>query len=242
MYSRLRFLLLQVRNNGDPMRRQEVACFARALRVDEEQIHVHDLLAGAPSGQQLHAHDMVLLGGSGHYSAIDAAEWIEGALDAMRDLCARAKPTFASCWGFQAMARAMGGTVVHDLERAEVGTHLLELSGEGREDPVFGPLGPTFEGQMGHEYHVTQLPEGATLLASTRLVENQAYRFEGLPIYCTQFHPELNRENLLERVLNYPEYIERIAGLPPERFSELLRDTPQTEALLRRFVELVFGD
>ena len=46
---RLRFLLLQVRNTDDPMRVQEVHCFARALGCGQEQIHVFDLLTGAPS-------------------------------------------------------------------------------------------------------------------------------------------------------------------------------------------------
>jgi GMP synthase (glutamine-hydrolysing) len=42
-------------------------------------------------------------------------------------------------------------------------------------------------------------------------------------------------------VQTYPQYIERIAGLPPERFPEMIRETPETEALLKRFVRLVFG-
>ena len=36
-------------------------------------------------------------------------------------------------------------------------------------------------------------------------------------------------------------YVERIAGLPPERFGEMIEETPQTEALLKRFVGLVFA-
>jgi GMP synthase (glutamine-hydrolysing) len=151
------------------------------------------------------------------------------------------QPTFASCWGFQALARALGGRVVKDLSHAEVGTHELCLTAEGLADPVFGPLGRRFEAQMGHEDRVVELPPGAVRLAFSQLVENQAYRFDDRPVYCTQFHPELNCHDLLLRVKTYPEYVERIAGLPPERFHELLRDTPGTEALLKRFVMHVFG-
>src|SRR4029079_7796232 len=104
------------------------------------------------------------------------------------------------------------------------------------------PLGDTFLGQMGHEDIVVELPVGSTLLASSGRVTNQAYRFEDAPIYCTQFHPELNCRDLLERVQVYPEYVERIAGLPPERFGELIEETPESEAILRRFVGWVFGD
>jgi GMP synthase (glutamine-hydrolysing) len=130
---------------------------------------------------------------------------------------------------------------VNDPAHAEIGTHTLRLTGAGKEDPVFGPLGETFLGHMGHEDSVIELPPRSTLLASSDRVVNQAYRFDDAPIYCTQFHPELNCQDLLQRVRQYPRYIERIAGLPPERFAEMIRETPQTEALLKRFVTLVLA-
>ncbi len=241
MVNQLKYLLLQVRNAGDPMRAQEIACFARVLGCDVERIATWDLLASAPSRRDFDRYDMIMLGGSGHYSATTDEPWIEPVLDSLREIHRTSKPTFASCWGFQAMARALGGSVVKDLPRAELGTHWLQLTDAGKADPLFGPLGAIFGGQMGHEDRVDRLPADAVLLASTDLVENQAYRFDSKPIYCTQFHPELNREDLLGRVQTYPEYIHRISGLPPERFSELLEDTLETEALLKRFVELVFG-
>ena len=241
MLDRLRYLLLQVRNPDDPMRQQEVESFARALGAQADQIRVFDILRERLPKSKLDEGDMILLGGSGHYSAAGEGEWLEHALDSLRLVHAAAKPTFASCWGFQAMARALGGRVIHDLGRAELGTHRLFLTEAGKADPVFGPLGATFSGQMGHEDRVVELPPGAVLLASSERVENQAYKIDGLPIYCTQFHPELNCRDLLQRVAAYPQYIWRIAGMPPERFSEMIEETPETEALLQRFVRLVFG-
>lgn len=232
----LRFLLLQVRNADDPMRAQEVLCFARALRADTGQFRTLDLLATAPTQTDLDRADMVLLGGSGHYSAAGQGAWLDRTLDALRLIHQRAKPTFASCWGFQAFARAMGGRVVHDPSRAELGTLPLQATQEATSDPLFAPLAPRFWGQMGHEDCVDRLPPGAVRLAFSEKVENQAYRFEGLPIYCTQFHPELNRDDLIARATNYPEYIERISGTSVEQFAAACRDTPETEALLRRFV------
>ncbi|NIL96028.1 MAG: type 1 glutamine amidotransferase [Planctomycetales bacterium] len=241
MHEKLRFLLLQVRNPADPMRRQEVRCFNRVLQCNGDQITPWDLLAGPPAAADLDAHDAVLLGGSGHYSATSSDPWIDPVLDCLRDIHRTSKPTFASCWGFQAMARAMGGEVIKDMQRAELGTHWLHLTPAGHNDPIFSPLGEIFGGQMGHEDRVSRLPADAVRLASTDLVENQAYRFEGKPIYCTQFHPELNLADLIGRVNQYPEYIRRICGMPPERFGELLEDTPDTEKLILRFVNHVFG-
>ena len=161
------------------------------------ELAVFDLLSGIPTRRQLAGVDMVLLGGSGDYSAASSGDWLERALDGLRLLYQVAKPTFASCWGFQAMARALGGRVIHDASRAELGTLDLHLTPAGLQDPVFAPLGTTFRGQAGHEDLVAELPPAATLLASSDLVTNQAYCFADRPIYCTQFHPELGRDDLL---------------------------------------------
>ena len=112
----------------------------------------------------------------------------------------------------------------------------------GRQDAVSRSLGGTFLGQMGHQDIVDRLPPDAILLASTDRVENQAFCFADKPIYCTQFHPELDRRSLLERVRAYPRYIQRIAGITLEEFTELSRDTPESENLLLRFITHVFGE
>jgi GMP synthase (glutamine-hydrolysing) len=170
-------------------------------------------------------------------AAVDA-DWLERTLDSLRMLHDRRQRLFASCWGFQAMARALGGLVVKDPEHAELGTREVELTDAGIADPVFGPLGSPFYAQMGHEDVVAELPPGAIRLASTNRVKNQAYRLEGLPIYCTQFHPELNREALIERIITYPDYVKKIAGVSVDEFSPTVQDTPETEQLLTRFLEI----
>lgn len=239
MLEPLRYLLLQVRNADDPMLRQEVSCFADILEVDENQVVVFDLLGGSLQENDLLEADIVLVGGSGHYSAAGEGEWLDVALDSLRLVHDSRKPTFASCWGFQAMARAMGGRVVHDLEKAELGVHHVKLTSAGTADPVFGPSGPILQGLMGHEDTVVELPAGTELLASTERVQNQAYRFVDRPIYCTQFHPELNRESFLGRLKSYPEYVEKIAGLSLDEFRHSIHDTPEAAALLKRFVQQI---
>jgi GMP synthase (glutamine-hydrolysing) len=236
-----RFLLLQVRNPGDPMRENEVACFRRCFGLQADRLRVHDLIRGPPSRQDLDRADVVLLGGSGDHSVAKGGTWLAGALEAMVQLHETSKPTFASCWGFQAMARALGGEVVTDRSRAEVGTVWLELTSAGESDPVFGPLGRRFLAQIGHEDIVTALPDGATLLASTDRVENQAFRFEGKPIYATQFHPELSRADLLARIRRYPSYLAFTEASSLEEFERMTPETPHMEGLLRRFLDLVMA-
>ncbi len=236
----LTFLLFQVRNPEDPMRENEVLAFARALHTTPDRIRVVDLLRGAEPSD-LHAVDVVLFGGSGEYSATADAPWLDAALELMRDIHQQAQPTFASCWGFQAMARALGGRVVHDPQRAELGTRTVHLTQAGLADPVFGPLGPRFFAQMGHEDRVERLPADAVCLAYSDRVPFQAYRFADRPIYCTQFHPELTRDDLIARVRAYPQYVKRIAGVSLEEFCRTTQETRAAATLLPRFVRWALG-
>lgn len=223
------------------MRQHEIECFARAMQIEPGQITVHDLLSGAPDPGSVAKCDAFLFGGSGHYSAAGEGEWLERALDVLRTIHATAQPTFASCWGCQAMARAMGGRVIHDADRAELGTYRLRLTDAARSDSLFEPLGDSFLAQMGHEDRVVTLPPDVTLLASSELVEVQAYRFDGLPIYCTQFHPELNRHDIWNRVSAYPEYVQHISGMTLDEFCASVQETPESENILRRFVRMIDG-
>jgi GMP synthase (glutamine-hydrolysing) len=239
---RLRYLLLQVREPDDPMSDHEIGCFARSFRCEGNCIEVFDLLSGVPTVEQLDEVDVVLLGGSGDHSVARGGDWLPDALEAMRELYDLKKPTFASCWGFQAMARALGGEVVTDHSRAEVGTAWLELTPEGERDPVFGPLGKRFQVQIGHEDIVTRLPDGAVLLASSSRVENEAFCFPDRPIYCTQFHPELDKAGLVARLAQYPEYMPLAGVSSVEELERVTPETPGTEAILRRFLDFAFPD
>lgn len=232
-----RFLLLQIRDVDDPMRMQEISCFANSLNCPQESIQPMNLLEKQLTTEHLGQCDMVLIGGSGNYSAAADNPWLEKTLTGLRVLLELRKPTFASCWGFQALARAMGGRCIHDPAHAELGTIELTLTEAGKQDPVFAELGSPFLAQAGHEDHVVELPPGAVLLASSSTVSHQAFKFTDAPIYCTQFHPELDLASFFERVTSYPQYIQQIAGIPMEEFTAQCQDTPATRQLLRRFVD-----
>ncbi len=224
------------------MAAQEVLCFARSLPCTSSNIEVFDLLSGAPSTFALKRTDVVLIGGSGEHSVVRGGPWLSRALDTMTELYAKSRPTFASCWGFQAMAQALGGTVVTDRDRAEVGTAWVELTHDGEADPVFGPLGKRFRVPIGHEDVVTQIPKSARLLASSDLVENQAFVFLDKPIYATQFHPELNRADLVARLTKYTEYLPLTGHKSIKEFEDNTPETPESESILPRFLKEVLGD
>ena len=234
----LRCLLLQVRDPGDPMGPHEITSFLRVLQPLVVDISVFDLLGRSLVRRDLADVDFVLMGGSGDYSAASTDPWLERALDSLREVHASGVPSFASCWGFQGMAAAMGGEVINDRGRAELGTHDLVLTPAGRADPLFRSLGSAFKAQLGHEDLVETLPPRTTLLASSARVPNQAYRFDDAPIYCTQFHPELDVAGIHTRFAAYPRYVEVVAGATLDEVSSGMQETPLANGLIRRFVDL----
>jgi GMP synthase (glutamine-hydrolysing) len=231
------FLLLQVRDDTDPMREHEVDCFCTVLGLDGSRPETFDLLSGLLPESRIDAADMVLLGGSGKYSAAGEGEWLDRALESLRRVHQSKTPTFASCWGFQAMARAMGGVVEHRPHLAEVGTFVVETTAEGRRNPLFSQCGDNFAAHLGHEDFVTKLPPDTTLLARTER-SLQAFCFNGRPIYCTQFHPELTKADMDARLSAYPEYVELFSDGNPDDTAPILNDTPVAANLLPEFARL----
>ncbi|GIS80516.1 MAG: hypothetical protein CM1200mP14_20820 [Gammaproteobacteria bacterium] len=157
-------------------------------------------------------------------------------------LVCRRSSNFRVLLGVPGHGQGFGGTVVTDRSRAEVGTAWVELTHEGELDPVFSPLGKRFRVPIGHEDVVTEIPEGARLLASSDLVENQAFVFAGKPIYATQFHPELNRADLVARLTKYTEYLPLTGHNSIKEFEDNTPETPESESILPRFLREVLGD
>jgi len=239
--SKLNVLLLQIRKPEDPMRSNEVGAFANSIDMVPSQIITADLIHSPPTKQMINNADLILIGGAGDYSVPMGGQWLERALDTMRSLYDKRKPVFASCWGFQAMAKALGGSVLADSQFAELGTIELSVTPEGSDDSVFSYLAPKFWAHVGHHDTVIELPEKAVLLASTSLVANHAFKMSDAPLYCTQFHSELTKDLLIQRLSTYPEYTEHIVGIPLNEFVLTLRETPRANHLIRRFAQHIFG-
>ncbi len=239
--SKLNILLFQIRKPNDPMRINEIAAFAESVDSPRERITAVDLINDPPQPESLRKSDLVLIGGAGDYSVPKGGDWLDRALDTMRLLYAKRKPVFASCWGFQAMAAALGGSVITNPKLAELGTLQLTLTSKGISDPIFNSLGTTFWAHVGHQDTVVQLPKNAVRLAETTVVKNHAFCMPDAPLYCTQFHSELKKDLLIQRLVTYPEYTKHILGKPVEELVETLRETPESNNLIREFVRHIFA-
>jgi GMP synthase (glutamine-hydrolysing) len=96
-------------------------------------------------------------------------------------------PTFGICYGFQAMAQALGGEVAR-TGVAEFGGTQLDVHAEG---VIFAGLPATQKVWMSHGDSVAAAPDGFTVTASTRETPVAAFEHAERGLYGVQFHPEV---------------------------------------------------
>lgn len=120
-------------------------------------------------------------------------------------------PVFGICYGFQAMARALGGAVEQTGTR-EYGRTELGVTGAG------GSLHEELPGShpvwMSHGDAVTKAPEGFTVTATSEgapvaAFEDTERRFAGV-----QYHPEVHHSPHGQEVLR--RFLHEIAGIRPQ--------------------------
>jgi GMP synthase-like glutamine amidotransferase len=145
-------------------------------------------------------------------------------------------PVLGVCLGAQQLALALGAEVTAG-PAAEIGVGSVELTGQGRLDPVFGPeYGGLARSDIAcvHWHQDTfALPTGATHLAATPRYPNQAFRV-GDRVYGLQFHVEVDRSLAQSWAPLIPE------GTPFDQ-SGLVEAETVGRRILRRFVSVAIG-
>jgi GMP synthase (glutamine-hydrolysing) len=239
----VRILLLQARNLEDPVRLEERRSFADKTGLAVEKIVTHDLLTGPPSMTRVREFDAVMVGGSGdYYVSKRSLPDFDAQLEALASIVQLGSPMFASCFGFQILVQALGGSIVHDPANVEVGTYDLTLTTEGQKDPLLGLLPPVFAAQLGRKDRAAELPVGVIHLASSDRSRYQSFRIPGKPIWATQFHPELDLHSNRLRFERYLKgYATHMSEVERAEARQRFRDSPETDRLLPGFLELVFG-
>ena len=112
------------------------------------------------------------------------------------------KPLLAVCYGAQYLAHFSGGQVAPSNTR-EYGR--ANLSFIKNNETFFENISEGSQVWMSHSDTIKELPTNGTLLASTKDVQNAAYKIEGEETFAIQFHPEVyhskDGKQLLENFL-----------------------------------------
>ncbi len=120
-------------------------------------------------------------------------------------------PTLGICYGFQVMARALGGEVANTGLREYGATDASIVHDES----------VLFDGQpvaqnvwMSHGDQVSRAPDGFDVLARTGATPVAAFGSDSRRLYGVQWHPEVKHSDFGQRVLE--NFLHRAAGLPAD--------------------------
>lgn len=198
-----------------------------------------DSLPRLSEGRANGAVATVVFGGPQCLSEIERYPYLRAEIDWIGAQVRAGAPMLGICLGAQMIASALGASVgPHPTGLKEIGYHPIRSTASGRH--LFD------DGFHAYQWHGEgfELPEGADLLATGELFQNQAFCI-GPSTYGLQFHPEMTgaimerwiasdggSKQLRERPEAQPPEIQRACGAKYE---------PAVRAWLERFIATWLG-
>ncbi len=165
--------------------------------------------------------------------------WLGPEKELVRDAVGAGLPFLGVCLGVQLLAAALGAPV-YPADRPEVGLLDVELTEEGREDPLFAGLDDRIVSLQWHG-DTFDLPAGSVRLASSPPIPNQAFRY-GHFAYGVQFHLEVTGEMAVEWGA-IPAYRDSLAStLGEQAGSEFIADIARRSDELHQPARRLFAN
>lgn len=152
-----------------------------------------------PPADPLGYDAVLVLGGAMNVDEEERHGWIAQEKALLRKLLDGEVPLLGLCLGGQLLAAA-AGAVPRRASRPEIGWHRVDVTAEGEDDPLLGPLAPSFEAFQWHSYEFP-LPPGAVPLAGSDVCL-QGCRL-GARAWALQFHPEVSCTDALRWIEDY---------------------------------------
>lgn len=203
------FVMIATRSEED-VALEEYEAVRRFGGLAEHELERVRLEQGEAPELDLTRYSGIIVGGS-PFNSSDPAErksaiqrraetWITELLDRV---VAQDFPFLGACYGVGTLGIHQGAVVDRSCAE-EVGPILVTVTDQGRRDPLVSRLPQRFAAYVGHKEGTRVLPVGAVLLCTGDVCEVQMYRIKN-NLYATQFHPELDTEGLVNRIVAYKD-------------------------------------
>jgi GMP synthase (glutamine-hydrolysing) len=191
-------------------------------------LHTHDGRAGRPP---VDPHDFAGILVTGSSASLTRPEpWMDDAAELVVPAADLGVALLGICFGHQLIGRAFGGAVVRNPDGWEVGTTFVDLTDEGRADPLFADLPASLRVNLTHEDHVEPSP-GLRVLATNAHSPVQAIAV-GDHVRGVQFHPELTGAIMRSYIAARRPVL---TGRDPDALLAAARDCPDGLAVIRNF-------
>jgi GMP synthase (glutamine-hydrolysing) len=179
----------------------------------------------------------LLIGLGGPVAVYDHAKypWMRHELALLERAAKLDKPVLGICLGAQMLAHVLGARVYAGQVK-ELGWNPLQLTEEGRTS-VVAPLDGAATSMLHWHGDTFDLPEGATLLASTPRVAHQIFRWRRTLAF--QCHPEVRAEDFERWLIGHACEIDACGSAT---VTQLREDTARLAPTLTRQAAKVFAD
>lgn len=203
--------------------------FLRRERIPFREYPLYDPSTTLPDLERVRC--LIVMGGPMNVYEEDKHSFLRPETALIARAVASDIPYLGVCLGSQLLAKALGAKV-YQAKAPEVGWMPVDLTKESHSDTVFAAAPSPLSVLQWHE-DTFDLPDGARLLAASRLVPHQAFRY-GASAYGLQFHVEADRP-MLEDWFAKREDRNSILEFHDRYLPELSRIT---DAMYRRFFAL----
>lgn len=237
----LRILLLQIRDNP-LVRKEELTSFAKHGNLDVDQIAILNVFDTPDFKPNIvDTYDAIFVGGASECPVTDEDNFpfIKNCKELLLYCIKIAKPVFASCYGFQLAVLALGGNIIHVHKNFEMGTLPIKLTAAVKDDPLFNKTPNNFLAVSVHQDKAVTTPDNCVLLAYTEDCIH-AFRVNDKPFWCFQFHPEVDRATLVERLTHFKLKYTR-DDTHFKRIIDTAQETPESNMLLEKFINYIIS-
>ena len=235
--AQLKILLLQIRDKAT-VREEEFNSFLKLTGLEAGQMDVLNVFDTPCFDVHIaDDYDALFVGGASEASVLepDNYPFVPYCIAALAHCYQSKKPVFASCFGFQLAVLALGGKIVRDEKDFEIGTLPISLTTAAASDALFSDVPNPFYAVSVHRERAPSLPEVCELLAYTDACPH-AFKTKDAPFWAFQFHPEVDKQTLVERLgIFQAQYTEN-----PQHFQEIIsqaRETPESNQLPAGFID-----
>lgn len=166
------------------------------LEISLDKAMVVPVYEGALLPDDLESISSIIITGS-KAMVTDTLAWTKYVSKWLLEMPRKDIPILGICYGHQLLAHTLGGLVDYHPSGEEYGDTAVQLTGEGKEDKLFGGLPSDIRAYVAHAQTVKQIPLNAVVLAKNAFEQHHALRFRD-QVWGVQFHPEFTADLLKE--------------------------------------------